>query len=413
MRDCFYKSAISLLLITLFSVGVRGQGQTPVLTIQQLDSPAGEASSGPNLFAGADGRAYMSWIEKKGERTHALRFAVRHRNVWSQPGTIVEAENMLANWADFPSLIALPGGALVAHWMIKSGGDGHAYDVYVSRSADGGKSWQKPALLHRDGTKTEHGFVSMLPSSGGRAAAAWLDGRNFQQSSHDGHGAAAKEMTLRHAAIGANGQPSGEAVLDPRVCECCQTSAAMTSAGPIVVYRDRSDKEVRDISIVRQVKGRWTEPRTLHADGWEINGCPVNGPSIAADGRRVAVAWFTAAKDAPRVKVIFSHDAGESFGQPVQVDDGSPVGRVDVEILADGSALVTWLERTAAGGEIKVRRVRPDGTHDEATTLSASSVARASGFPRMVRSGNEVVFAWTQAGTPSRVRTALVRLGGK
>src|SRR5688572_26652283 len=140
MRDCFYKSAISLLLFTLFSVGVRGQGQTPVLTIQQLDSPAGEASSGPNLFAGADGRAYLSWLEKKGERTHELLFAVRQRNGWSQPGTIVEAENMLANWADFPSLIALPGGALVAHWMIKSGGDGHAYDVYVSRSADGGKS---------------------------------------------------------------------------------------------------------------------------------------------------------------------------------------------------------------------------------------------------------------------------------
>jgi hypothetical protein len=184
----------------------------------------------------------------------------------------------------------------------------------------------------------------------------------------------------------------------------------MTSEGPIVAYRDRSDTEVRDISIVRLLKGRWTAPRIIYADGWEIHGCPVNGPSVSADGRKVAVAWFTGAKDVARVKLIFSTDAGQTFGQPIQVDEGHPAGRVDVEVLGDGSALVIWLENTANGAEIKVRRVQPDGTREEAKTLTISSAARASGFPRMARAGNAVIFAWTQPDKPARVRTAILNL---
>lgn len=110
------------------------------------------------------------------------------------------------------------------------------------------------------------------------------------------------------------------------------------------------------------------------------------------------------------VKVVFSGDAGATFGQPIRVDDGTPVGRVDVLMLADGSALVSWIERTAKGGEVRVRRIRRDGSLNPATTVAASSVARASGFPQMARGGNEIIFAWIDPGTPSRVRTAAGRL---
>ena len=414
MRGFLKASFLWLLLIVIFTSSAMGQAnRSPSLAIQELNSPAGAASGGANLYTGADGRVYLTWIEKKGEKAYAVRFAVRDKNSWSEPRTVIEAENLLANWADFPSMIALKDGTLVAQWLLKSSPDGHASDVNIARSTDGGKSWGKPITPHRDNTKTEHGFVSMLADAGGQTFMIWLDGRNFAGDSHAGHGSSLKEMMLRYASLDAKGQSSKEVIVDPRVCECCQTSAAMTAEGPIVVYRDRSDKEVRDISFVRFIKGRWTQPRTLHADNWEINGCPVNGPSVSADGRKVAVAWFTSAKDVPRVKVVFSSDAGQTFGEPVQADEGRPAGRVDVEALGDGSALVTWLENTANGGEIKVRRVRPDGSRDEAKTLSVSSVARASGFPRSARSGSEVIFAWTQPDKPSRVRTVVLRFAGE
>jgi hypothetical protein len=175
----------------------------------------------------------------------------------------------------------------------------------------------------------------------------------------------------------------------------------------MAVYRDRSQNEVRDIYIVRQVNGTWTTPQPVFADNWQINGCPVNGPAIVADGNKVAIAWFTAAANTPHVKIAFSQDAGATFGQPIQVDDGENVGRVDTLLLSDGSALVCWLSGNTEGGQIKVRRIQADGTVGLVAVIAQTDISRSSGFPRMARLGDEVLFAWTEFGKPSRVRMAV------
>jgi hypothetical protein len=182
----------------------------------------------------------------------------------------------------------------------------------------------------------------------------------------------------------------------------------VTGEGPVVVYRDRSSdpNEIRDISIVRLNGQRWTDPRPVALDRWELTGCPVNGPAIAARGREVAVAWYTGAGDAPRVKLAFSRDAGESFASPVTIDDGSPIGRVDLLLLEDGSALVCWLEKAAGGGSLRLRRVKPGGAMEQSSQVAPSGTARSNGFPQMVRQGESVLFAWTAAG----IKTARLEL---
>jgi hypothetical protein len=241
----------------------------------------------------------------------------------------------------------------------------------------------------------------------GQLGAVWLDGRKFGKAGHD----ASNEMMLISTTIDPGGRLGPEVRLDERTCDCCQNSAAMTADGPIIAYRDRSPDEIRDIFVTRRVSGTWTPGVAVHADNWKINACPVNGPSIAASDRRVAVAWFTAANDSARVKVAFSDDAGATFGAPVRVDGGTPAGRVDVELLPDGAALVTWIERT--GGDtaaVRARRVGRDGRVGSAMTVATSSAARASGFPRTVITGSDAVFAWTVPGRPSAVRVARARL---
>ena len=379
------------------------------LVIGTTESPAAGDSREPELNATPDGRIILSWVEKLDAKRYALRAAVRDQTGWSETHTVAEGDNWFVNWADFPSVMGLNDGSLAAHWLVKSGTATYAYDVNIAMSKDGGKTWTKPIVPHLDKTQTEHGFVSLIPLRDGRLGAIWLDGRNMKGmgDDHDEDKPSAANMTLRYAALDASGQISDEAELDERVCECCQTSAALSSDGVIAVYRDRSQNEVRDIYSVRQANGAWVKPQTVHADNWEINGCPVNGPAIAAAGRNVAVAWFTGAGGKQNVKVAFSADGGATFGAPIQIDEGATQGRVDVLMLPDSSVLVCWLSGTTEGGAINVRRVQANGTLGPPAMIAKTDISRSSGFPRMALLGNEVYFAWTEFGKPSTVRAAV------
>ena len=348
------------------------------------------------------GRLYLSWLEPV-DSGYALRFATHLGNRWSSPRTIRAGRDFFVNWADFPSIEVLDDRRLAVHWLQRTGGSTYAYHVRIAQSSDGGLTWSEPIAPHRDTSPQEHGFVAMWPDDSGKLGAVWLDGRKFAKEGHD----MANEMMLASTTIAPDGTRGVEARLDERTCDCCQNAAAVTSQGPIVAYRNRSNDEIRDIYVTRRVRGTWTTGRAVHDDNWKIAASPVNGPAIAARGSSVALAWFTAANDSARVKLAFSTDAGASFGAPIRIDEGNPAGRVDAVLLPDSTAFVIWIERI--GGDtaaVRGRRVGRDGRVGPSMTLAASSSARASGFPKIVVRGKELVFAWTVPGKPSAVRVA-------
>ena len=374
--------------------------------VDTVSSPAGPGSAEPNLAVARDGRVYLSWLEPTPDSAFAFRLASFAGGAWSPPRTIRAGRDFFVNWADFPSVEVLGDGRLAAHWLQRTGKSTYAYAVRIALSSDGGTTWGAPVSPHSDTSATEHGFVALWPE-GENLGAAWLDGRQYDKTNPK----ATNEMAVVSTTIGRSGTRGVESFLDRRACDCCQVAAAVTSEGPVVVYRDRSAEEIRDISVVRRLKGAWTEPAPLHRDNWHIAACPVNGPAIAASGRAVVVAWFTAADDSARVKLAFSSDAGATFGAPIRIDEGAPAGRVDVALLKDGSALVTWVERI--GGDtaaVRARRVSAAGKAGAPVTIAASSSARASGFPRMALSGDDAWFAWTQPTRPSQVRVARMPL---
>ena len=368
-----------------------------------LESPASEASLTPHLTS-SRGELYLSWLESAGDG-HALRVA-RWDGERFSPGQIVrESERFFANWADFASVLAIGDGRLVAHWLEKAADGTYEYDIWVARSSDGGASWGAPERPHRDGTLSEHGFVSMVEGPDGEVAMVWLDGREMADPDTP------RDMTLRATTLGPNGF-GAEALLDARVCECCQTGMARVGDDDLfVAYRNRSPEEIRDIGYVRYLDGSWTEPAILAADGWEIPGCPVNGPQVAAAGDRVVVAWFTGANERPRVSLVLSSDGGDSFSDPVRIDDGSPLGRVEVEWLGS-EAVVTWIEKLdGRDGEIRAKLVSAEGTPGPSATVARTGSSRASGFPRAAAApdGEDVVLAWTESYDrkgPSRIRVA-------
>ena len=380
------------------------------LAVPEVLPGSGEA----NLFA-ADGQLYMSWLEPGADDEWALRFATLKGEAWSLPHTVVSSSDFFVNWADFPSIIATPGGGLVAHWLERSGEGTFAYDVRLSRSLDGGKTWSESFRPHEDGTQTEHGFVSLVPELDGGFTAVWLDGRNFATAAdHPAADHSGAEMTLRSRRYAADGRADPERLLDARICDCCQTSAAYVDDTLMVAYRDRSPNEVRDIFVVTRAASGWSEPVAVGDDQWMIPGCPVNGPSVAAQGDLGAVAWFALVAGTPEVKVAFTRDQGDSFGPPVLVERGSieaaTLGRVDLEWIDNDVVLVSWLTSVGTDGEIRYRTVDVDGAVGAVSVLAGISPSRSSGFPQMARAGERVVFVWREIDEPATLRMAAIPL---
>jgi hypothetical protein len=388
-------------------------GQAPpkvswAAAIERLPSPAAPNSGQPQLSSSARG-LLLSWLERDGPKA-TLRFAEHSAAGWSAPRDVASGSDWFVNWADVPSVVRLADGQLAAHWLQKSGQDTYAYDVRLAYSTDDGRTWSPSFTPHSDGTRTEHGFASLFQMPGTGLGVAWLDGRATKPGSHGAHGSDAAAMSVQFGVFGRDWKQTSEIPIDLRVCECCPTTVAVTSEGPIVAYRDRSENEVRDISISRREKGKWTEPKTIHADAWRIEACPVNGPMLSARGRKAAVAWFTAQGDQPRAFVAFSKDAGRTFGSPIRLDDAGSLGRVDVELAPDGTAYASWIEFSDQRAQFRVRRVDASGTRSPAVTVSALPGGRASGYPRIGLDGDRLIFAWTESENGlSRVQTAIAR----
>lgn len=371
------------------------------LTVVPMPLPVGDVALSPQLTVVAD-HAVVSWIENE-TRTSVLKFAERTAGGWTAPCTVASGDNWFSNFADVPSVVRLADGTLAAEWLEITDDANDGYDLRLSFSKDGGTTWSPPLSPHHDGTKAQHGFASLFQMPGAGLGVVWLDGRAVT--------AASDAMTLRAAIFNTAGSQQAETLLDDRVCDCCPTSVAVSSDGPVVAYRDRTGGEIRDIAVSRFVNGAWTPGRRVHDDNWHIAACPINGPAIAASGRNIAVAWMTANGDDGHAFVAFSSDAGNTFGPPIRLDNAASTGRVGVAFVDDRTAVASWIEYADGQSRLQLRRVDAGGERGAPVNVVGVSSERTSGYPRMVKHGNELILAWTDTRDGgSTVRTAVVPL---
>ena len=370
--------------------------------LQAWTLPAAPGAAQPDLVTAPDGRLLLSWLDTQPGRRTRLQYAeFSPAGQWQGPKTIAIGASFVVNWADTPHILATPDGALWVQWLQKSAEAGASYDVLLSTSRNDGMNWSEPLRPHTDGTVSEHGFVSMWPQGNDRLGIAWLDGRNMvaaaghAQTGHDGHGAGA--MTLRSAVFDGSLRTDGEVELDASVCDCCQTDAALTAKGPLLVYRDRTEDEIRDIHVTRFDGKAWSPSKPVFADQWKMPACPVNGPSVAARGDEVVVAWYTGAGDQPTVKLVRSTDAGDSFSAPLVLEQGDTVqGRVDVALDA-GNAWVLWLREGDAGQSLWLARYAPDLSKqiEKVEVARLQGRGRGTGFPQLALREGKAYLVWT------------------
>ena len=366
--------------------GQKQDRQEPEMNL--LKGPWSEMSQAamPRLFS--DGSVlYTTWVSAQGPES-TLFLSQYQQGSWSVAEAIQSGDNWFVNWADFPQ-VAVNNGAIFTTYLEKSAGTTYAYDIRYNVFNSKTQLWVKGLKLHRDTTKTEHGFVSVRPYGDGFLA-AWLDGRETT-GNHQG------AMTIRAAKIAEDATLGEEMILDERVCDCCQTALVTGDNQEVmVVYRDRSQEEIRDISVVSMTDQKdWTVPISVGVDGWKIAGCPVNGPAIDSYKGHSAVAWFSAPNEEAQVKVAFAQGYQGQFGPAIRMDSGNATGRVNVVMLNETEAAVLWMEPQGEKELLRLQKVSDSGQKGKMVTIAETSADRASGFPQLARVHDRLFVAYT------------------
>lgn len=310
------------------------------------------------------------------------------------------------SWADTPSAVRLASGALLIARPRRLGAEpyGHGVELLLE---DDGPPGRRLGWLHEDLNSIEHGFVDLLARPDGSAVAVWLDDREGVDPT-PAAGGEQRRTSLWARTVAADGQLSSEVLLDPRVSQAGPVDGvALEDGALLVVYRDRSASDERDIAVVRrEPDGTWGTPAPVHGDAWVIQGAPVDGPAVAARGGEICVAWPTqviddAGESALAIRLAWSNDGGASFGAVRTFAAGRTLGRVDVVAVGDGVfALVHLVDvPEAADGKraawecvFVARGAVPTG----AALIEAVEGGRRSGLLGLDPAGPEAAWAaWT------------------
>jgi hypothetical protein len=370
--------------------------------IRQVNPLVVKDSGMAYLTTDSKGTAYLSWIDPVTEGGHALRYAQWTGSGWTSPSTIVSGKGWFINWADFPALAVTQDGSLLAHWLTKTEGSGtYGYGIRVARKAPGSTAWKEIFGANLTDKEDYAGFLSFVVT-GNTAGAVYLAPPPTAQQAkasphdHESHdsGEVEHRKTLRYVSFTASGAVTTDREIDADTCSCCQTTIVSTPKGLVAAYRDHAPGEIRDIAVVRMVNGAWREPKPLNRDGWKINGCPTEGPSAAVSGERLGIAWLTRAQDNPRIQMSLSNNSGQDFAAPLRIDDGHPYGHPSVTLFDANTYLVAWIEKTATGADLRLRRVSMNGTKSPSVTITGVAAARSAGLPKIVVTGDQILLAW-------------------
>ena len=360
------------------------------IPIEEISFLYDKSNAQPSLVSN-NGLLSLTWISSDEDMNAKLNFRQFKDGDWLNPMTLAVGSDWFVNWADFPTH-AISGDQVLTSYLKKSAGGSYTYDVFLSLHNLSGEKVKEDFILNTDGFKAEHGFVSIVAKDDEGFLITWLDGRNTVENDANGNH---KPMTIRFAEVTNNGDIINENELDASVCDCCQTSITNTDKGPLVVYRNRSEKEVRDIYVTRNIDDRWETPAAVHNDGWVIYGCPVNGPKVVSNSNNIAVSWFTVYDGKPRVNLSFSKSYGASFDSPIQINDNNAIGRVDVLYLNDREVLVSYMEDDNFDTYLRLKKVSIDGQVSKPITISKIDSGRNTGVPQLEILNDEIFVVWT------------------
>ncbi|MEK6285762.1 MAG: sialidase family protein [Acidobacteriota bacterium] len=296
-----------------------------------------------NPFVASDnhGGFYLLYVERANDKNNLMLRHSTDGRVFSAPSRVnnIDGDAMVRN-ENPPKLAVAPNGELYACWgMGASHSEGN---IRFARSTNGGKTFSPAITLNSDARKKPagHAFQSIAVDKHGRVYVVWIDERNKKPGDR---GADIWMATSENA--GKTFSPDRKILSD--ICECCRTHTAVDSAGRLfVAYRTvpRNGPMHRDILVARSDDGgKSFTAKAASQDVWEINGCPVAGPSLSIDSKdQITVVWFTGSDDRPGLYYVTSTDHGATYSTRKWLDADQKVGKHAQAIACSGGVFVAW-----------------------------------------------------------------------
>lgn len=315
---------------------------------------------------------------------------------------------------------------------------GQATEIKTARSLDGGRTFDEPVILQAQGAGGDRGWPALTLDRDGVAHAVWLDHRGLaarraaastgasaagakphvhtQAPVHDG-AAMAQGSSLFHAASAATA--ASEVEVTKGVCYCCKTALAIGPDGALyAAWRHVYPGDLRDIALaVSRDGGRsFAAPTRVSEDGWAINGCPDDGPSMAVDGDgTIHLVWPTVVGgDEPEGALFYATSPdGIRFTPRMRIltAGGLKPTHPQIAIGPAGRVVVSWDEnvegrRVAAMREV-IRAAAGAVRFGDLVTVAAGPGVN---HPVLAVTDTGLVAVWATGGDPSRVETRRLSL---
>jgi hypothetical protein len=311
------------------------------------------------------------------------------------------------------ALVARQGGApdIVIVWRARRGPNTL---LLTARSTDGGRTFDASRVVPGTESPGNRGWQSVTVTSGGPIWALWLDHRDAAGQSNGAahqHGSGSSSTpgdpvaraNLSQLFFGPLDRSVPARSLVRGVCYCCRTAAVTDGDTIYAAWRHVYAGSRRDIAFAAsRDRGRtFSDPARVSNDGWQIDGCPENGPALAVDVRHgVHVVWPTLVQMKGRETLKLFHaltNDGRTFSERQELPTSGDAYHPQMAAAPDGSVVIVWDELT--GGRRQVRTLKrtafpsPLGTFTQAMTFGEGSASAM--YPTVATVQGASVIAWT------------------
>ena len=332
----------------------------------QLSADGVDAAE-PTTAVGSDGSFYVAWVNHEAKQADVMlgRFDANGKAAGAPVRVNPQAGVATAWRGDPPSVAVAKNGSVYVVWTARVEVDGKkGTDLYLSVSNDSGQTFAAPVKINDDKTPAAHGMHALDVAEDGRIYVSWLDERNvaapMPSTKADGHHMESnRELFIADSSDGGRTFSRNRKVA-AEACPCCKTALAVAADGTVYIsWRHVLPGNFRHIAVTSSsdAGATFSKPVIVSDDKWMLQGCPVSGPSLAAEGGVLKVLWYAAGEgNAPGLYVAESKDKGQSFS-PRQLLAQEGVRGTPV-LAANGSADVAIWEMTGgAAAETKFRKL--------------------------------------------------------